>query len=94
MARQDFEHLPEGGWHPEQLVTREEALRMFTIDAAYSVFEENIKGSHEPGKLADLVVLSDDYLTVPDDQIKEITPLLTLLGGKVVHETSGAIAVN
>ncbi len=79
---------------PDQRISREEALRVMTINNAYITFEENIKGSLEPGKLADLVVLSDDYLTVPDDQIKEITPLLTLLGGKVVHQTNGEIAVN
>ena len=79
---------------PDQRISREEALRVMTINNAYITFEENIKGSLEPGKLADLVVLSDDILTVPDHQIKEITPLLTLLGGKVVHETSAAIAVN
>jgi predicted amidohydrolase YtcJ len=78
----------------DQRISREEALRVMTINNAYITFEENIKGSLEPGKLADLVVLSDDILTVPDDQIKEIKPLLTLLGGKVVHQTSGEIAVN
>ncbi len=78
----------------DQRISREEALRVMTINNAYITFEENIKGSLEPGKLADLIVLSDDILTVPDDQIKEITPLLTLLGGKVVHQASGAIAAN
>jgi hypothetical protein len=78
----------------DQRISREEALRVMTINNAYITFEENIKGSLEPGKLADLVVLSDDILTVPDDQIREITPLLTLLGGKVVHQTNGEIAVN
>jgi predicted amidohydrolase YtcJ len=65
-------------------LTREEALRFHTLWAAYSTFEENVKGSLEPGKFADLVVLSADYLQVPEDQIKEITPLLTMVGGNVV----------
>ncbi|MFT5132313.1 MAG: putative amidohydrolase YtcJ, partial [Gammaproteobacteria bacterium] len=78
----------------DQRISREEALRVMTINNAYITFEENIKGSLEPGKLADLLVLSDDVLTVANDKIKEITPLLTLLGGKVVHQTSGAITVH
>jgi predicted amidohydrolase YtcJ len=78
----------------DQRISREEALRVMTINNAYITFEENIKGSLEPGKLADLLVLSDDVLTVVNDKIKEITPLLTLLGGKVVHQRSGAITVH
>lgn len=78
---------------PDQKISRQEALRVMTINNAYITFEEDIKGSLEPGKLADLLVLSDDILTVPDGQIKEITPLLTLLGGKVVHEKNGTLAV-
>ena len=78
---------------PDQRISRAEALRVMTINNAYITFEENIKGSLEPGKLADLLVLSDDILTVPEAEIKEITPLLTVLGGKVVHQTSGALAV-
>jgi len=79
---------------PDQRISREEALRVMTINNAYITFEEDIKGSLEPGKLADLVVLSDDILTVPDDQIKGINPLLTLLGGKVVHHNREAITIN
>ncbi len=71
---------------PEHKLTREEALRFHTIWAAYSTFEEDLKGSLEPGKYADLVVLSDDYLTVPEEAIKNITPLLTMVGGEVVFE--------
>ena len=69
---------------PEHKLTREEALRFHTIWAAYSTFDEDLKGSLEPGKYADLVVLSDDYLTVPEEAIKNITPLLTMVGGEVV----------
>ncbi|QIB64542.1 amidohydrolase [Kineobactrum salinum] len=69
---------------PEQRISREEALQLMTINNAYITFEEDLKGSLEPGKLADLVVLSADLLTVPEEEIKEIKPLLTLLGGKVV----------
>jgi predicted amidohydrolase YtcJ len=86
VTRQDFEGWPEGGWHPEQRVSREEALRMFTIDAAYSVFEEDIKGSITPGKLADIVVLSKDIMTIPAPEILETEVLMTIFGGKVVFE--------
>jgi len=68
----------------DQKLSREEALRFHTLWAAYSTFEENVKGSLEPGKFADLVVLSADYLQIPEEQIKDITPLLTMVGGKVV----------
>ena len=75
----------------DQALTREEALRFHTLWAAYSTFEEKVKGSLEPGKFADLVVLSGDYMTVPLDDIKAITPLLTIVGGKVVFKKDGSI---
>ena len=78
---------------PQQRVTRQEALRMMTINNAYITMEEDVKGSLEPGKLADLVVLSGDYLTVPDEQIKELKALATVLGGKVVYQQAGAPVV-
>ena len=71
---------------PEHKLSREEALRFRTIWAAYSTFEENLKGSIEPGKFADLVVLSDDYLTVPEDEIRNITPLVTISRGKIIFQ--------
>jgi predicted amidohydrolase YtcJ len=69
----------------EQRVTREQALRMWTLNAAYLSFEEKIKGSIEPGKLADLVVVTKDFLTCPEDEIKTIEVLLTVVDGKVVY---------
>jgi len=68
---------------PEQRVSVEEALRMYTIDAAYSSSEENIKGSIEEGKLADLVVLSRNPAMVPPDEIKEIDLELTVVRGRI-----------
>ena len=70
----------------EQKVTREEAIRMYTIKGAYYTFEENIKGSIEPGKLADMIVLDRDILTCPEDEIKDTNILKTILGGKTVYE--------
>jgi predicted amidohydrolase YtcJ/sugar lactone lactonase YvrE len=76
---------------PQQKVSRTQALRMMTIDAAYLSFDEAKKGSIEIGKLGDLAVLSDDLLTCDESRIKEIRPLITVVGGRVVFEAgSGA----
>jgi predicted amidohydrolase YtcJ len=68
-----------------QNVTREQALRMYTIGSAWFTSDERRKGSIEVGKLADLAVLSTDYMTVPEDQIRAIVSLLTMVGGRVVY---------
>jgi hypothetical protein len=69
-----------------EAITREQALRLYTSAAARYTFDESRKGTLEPGKLADLVVLSADYMTVPDEQIKDIKASMTLVGGKVVFQ--------
>jgi predicted amidohydrolase YtcJ len=71
---------------PGQAVTREQAVRMWTINNAYATFEEHLKGSVEPGKLADLTVLSGDFLTLPDAALPDIKVVLTMVGGRVVYE--------
>lgn len=76
---------PEGGWYPEQKVTREEALRAFTIWAAYGQFEEDLKGSLEPGKLADFIIIDRDYMTCPEADIKDIQVLATYVGNELVY---------
>jgi predicted amidohydrolase YtcJ len=69
-----------------QTITREEALVAHTRSNAYFLFQESNLGSLARGKYADLLVLDRDYLTVPEDEIKDIKPLLTMVGGKVVHD--------
>lgn len=71
---------------PDQHMTRQEALRSYTLDAAYGAFEEELKGSLEPGKLADIVILSHNPLTVPADSILAIRVRTTILGGNIVYE--------
>jgi predicted amidohydrolase YtcJ len=70
---------------PAQRVSREEALRMYTLNGAYLTFEEEVKGSLEPGKLADLVILDGDPLTCATDEIKDLPVSTTVLGGHVTH---------
>ena len=62
-----------------------EALRAYTLDAAYAAFEEEIKGSLAPGKLADVAVLSRDILAVPEDEILEAAVVYTIVGGEVLY---------
>jgi predicted amidohydrolase YtcJ len=71
-----------------QTISREDALIAHTRKNAYLMFEENELGSIQSGKLADMVVLDRDYLTVPADQIKDIKPVTTIVGGRVVYETT------
>lgn len=73
-------------FNPEQKISREQALKMYTWNGAYLSFEEDIKGSIEPGKLADLTIISKHYLTCPEDEIKDIDALVTIVGGKVVFQ--------
>jgi predicted amidohydrolase YtcJ len=72
--------------YPEEKVTRIEALKMYTVWAAYLEFSEKTKGSIEPGKLADMVVIDRDYLTCPEDEIRRIQPLMTLIEGRVAYQ--------
>jgi len=71
-----------------ETISREDALIAHTRSNAYFVFQENNLGSIASGKLADLVVLDRDYLTVPADQIKDIQPVMTMVGGKIVWDSA------
>ncbi len=86
VTRQDKQGRPAGGWFPDQRLSREEALKSFTLEGAYAAFEENTKGSLEAGKLADFVMLSNDIMTVPPAEILKTTVTLTVVGGKIVHQ--------
>jgi len=76
---------------PEEAVKREDGLRMYTINNAYASFEEDIKGSIEPGKLADLIVLSDDILECPAEKIKDISVKMTMVDGRIVYGKENAL---
>ena len=86
VTRQDLVGNPPGGWLPDQCMTRAEALRAFTLSAAYAAFEEKLKGSLEPGKLADFIVLDRDIMNVPAHDIPAIRVRMTFLGGRLVNE--------
>lgn len=86
ITRKTLDGEPEGGYEPDQKMTREQALRSYTIDAAYGAFEEHIKGSIEVGKLADFAVFSANIMEIPADEILETKVVYTIVGGKVFEQ--------
>jgi len=87
VTRQSIEEgLPVGGWFPEQKLTVEETVRAYTLGSAYAEFQDDIKGSIESGKLADIVVLSDDVFTISPKKILNTKVIMTILGGKIIYE--------
>jgi predicted amidohydrolase YtcJ len=86
VARKSIKGESSDGWHPEQAVSREQALKMFTLSAAYAAFEEQDKGSIEVGKLADLTILSKDIMKIPAPEILTTTCAITVIGGEMVYE--------
>jgi predicted amidohydrolase YtcJ len=85
VARKSIKGESGEGWHPEQAVSREDALKMFTLWPAYAAFEEADKGSIEVGKLADFTVLSQDIMKVPEKEILETRNEMTVIGGEIVY---------
>jgi predicted amidohydrolase YtcJ len=88
VARKSLKGESGDGWHPEQAVSREQALKMFTSWPAYAAFEEKEKGSIEIGKVADLTVLSKDIIKIPEPEILTTTCAMTVIGGEVVFENN------
>lgn len=87
VARKDMKGFSGEGWHPEEAVTREQALKMFTVWAAYAAFEETLRGSIEIGKLADFTVLSADIMNIPQMEILKTRCMMTVIGGEIVYRT-------
>src|SRR5215831_1701652 len=92
VARKDIRGYSGEGWHPEEKVTRENALKMFTIWPAYVAFEEKLRGSIEVGKLADLTVLSADIMKIPEPEILKTHCVMTVIGGEIVYQASSQSA--
>jgi predicted amidohydrolase YtcJ len=86
VTRQDIKGWPGGGWYPLEVLSREEAVRGFTLDAAYAGFMEQLVGSLEPGKRADFIVLDKDIMTVDATEIPSIKVLQTWIDGELVWE--------
>ncbi len=86
VARKRLDGTSGEGWHPELAVTRETALKMFTIWPAYGAFQENLRGSVEVGKYADFTVFDRDWMTIPEADILTSENLMTIVGGKITYE--------
>jgi predicted amidohydrolase YtcJ len=86
VTRQTADGKNRGGWIPEQKITVDEAVRAFTWGSAFAEFQEELKGTLEVGKLADLVILSDDIFTIDPAKIADTNVLTTIVDGKVVYE--------
>ena len=87
-TRKTLKGFPEGGFEPSQKMTRLEALKSYTINAAYGAFEENKKGSIEIGKFADFTVFSQNLITIPDDKILDTKVLYTIVNGKIEYRAN------
>ncbi len=87
VTRQDERGNPAGGWNPSQKLTVEEAVDLYTRGGAYASFEEDRKGTLEAGKYSDLVVLSRDIFSIPEEEIQFVEADLTMAGGKITHRT-------
>ncbi len=86
ITRQDLAGYPAKGWMPDQKLTREQALKSWTVAGAYAAFEEKQKGSLEVGKMADFLLLSGDLMTIPEREIGKLRVTMTVVGGKVKQQ--------
>lgn len=87
VTRRTLDDKNPGGWVPEQKISVLETVRAFTWGSAYAEFQENAKGTLEPGKLADFVILSDDIFTIDPVKIRDTKVVMTVVNGKVVYES-------
>jgi hypothetical protein len=85
VTRQDAKGWPPGGWHPEERVTIDEALAMFSRHAAFAAFEENDRGMVASGRRADLTVLTRDVTAIPPSEILSTRVSLTIVGGRMAY---------
>lgn len=86
VTRRTLDDKNPGGWIPEQKISVEDAIKCYTLNNAFAAFEEKIKGSIEPGKLADFVVLNQNLLTIAPEKIRDVKVEMTILGGKTVYK--------
>jgi predicted amidohydrolase YtcJ len=85
VARKDTRGFSGEGWHPEEALTRSQALRMFTYWPAYAAFEEDRRGTITAGKWADLTILDKDIMQVPEAEILTARPLFTVINGQIAY---------
>ena len=85
VSRKTLKGMPEGGYEPAQKMTRAQALKSYTLDAAYGAFEEDIKGSISVGKLADFTIYNQDLMKVAEDKLLETEVSMTIFDGEVVY---------
>ena len=90
VTRKDREGEPGPGWFPEQILTMEEAIELYTLGASYSQFMEDRKGMLKAGYLGDLVIINNDVMTIAPEEIMESKVDYTIVGGKVVYQRDGA----
>ena len=89
VTRKDRLGFPDGGWRPEQKLTRVEAVKAFSIWGAYAAFEEHARGSIEAGKMADFTVIDRDIMSCPEDEIKDISVAATIINGETAYISEG-----
>lgn len=86
LTRQSLEGFPEGGWIPKEKLSLEEIIHAYTLGGAYALNEENLRGSIEPGKLADMILLNQNIFEIPASQIHKTESVLTVVGGRIMHQ--------
>lgn len=92
LTRETLDGKNPKGWFPEQKLNLEEALTAYTMGSAYAEFQDTVKGSITPGKLADMVILSEDIFAIPAEKIRDVKVLQTFVGGKIVWDASTTTA--